>query len=111
MEDVAVVHARAKSALFGSVAGSMWMFWSSAFIGAAVKFWGPLSAFSLLQASSGRAIEFASFDIASVRPPVQNRRFFWVGNSGPSSPLSFWLQAARFCSCRVRGARTLFLLQ
>jgi hypothetical protein len=42
MENLILMRHRVKSALIGVIAGAVWMFWSTAFVGTAVIIWGPM---------------------------------------------------------------------
>jgi len=42
MENLILMRHRVKSAIIGVIAGAVWMFWSSAFVGTAVIIWGPM---------------------------------------------------------------------
>src|ERR1035437_9417636 len=42
MENLILMRHRVKSALIGVIAGAVWMFWSTAFVGTAVIIWGPI---------------------------------------------------------------------
>jgi hypothetical protein len=83
MEDSVPIESRARSALFGSFAGSMWMCWSNAFIGTAVKFWGP--AVSLLAVGvivwsirRVRSIRQCAGSSVGTKSSIRLSLLFWV---------------------------------